>query len=325
MIKKLFTIFALISISTFIKNINLIASQRIASIVFLDNGTVLDMDHHMQLRRSLVPLGILSRFYGVSPVTITKEARVKLSAFGILQGCCTWIGIGVLCVWVQVLYPKHINQVLKITISSYYIVMSACCFLHVLRARVISSTIKQIFKLTDASFDKNIFHVLNFINFACQFTIVGIYISLYFGNVSFFGGITIKIVHHFAEWYSISAMSVINFQHAYTVMFASQMFVLINKKIKSLLINQDFIVLVRQYGKLCDLCGLISRGFGVISLGYAIHTLCSLVFCLFYLYHFFGKKFLLVFVYVVSTVLLVGNQWMVLFAWERLLKQVSLN
>lgn len=287
------------------------------------------MNRRLELHNSLAPLTFLSRIFGVFPVAITRDGRAVVSYLAVVYGMVVSVGFGAFELRYSSYKATHNNFILLIVTMTYPLVASTLCFIYVCRGSRIAKALDEIYAIYDILPPKNTFLIL--IAEIVGFNLLNAiwYGYTLYNRLSKFSSFE-NVFHRFAEDFAIFAIFLINLQFSKVLLFVYKLFKALNKKLKSLKPisilerpkpDSDVLGLITKFNQVSSCCNLVTRCFGAASAGTAMYTLCSLV-LVFYDVIIYGWDYVPTNATVIAGV--VWQQWMVLYACEKVLGQVIL-
>lgn len=287
------------------------------------------MDHRVQLRKSIAPLILTSRFYGVLPVSVSQDGHVSVSILGFLHGLCAAIAFGFV----------H-YQSLPTVVQNTNLILDTCFLLspintvlgylsHLCRTRLLAQMYEELFELSEIHSPRNGFWWFTAqVAFSQLIVILAPFIYYATGTPE-----VIEVGSYIGNVYIIVGLLLLNIQFANVLVFIRRLISMLNHQLESYENNNvsilesrkaferrvmDLSDLFKCYGRICKFSNLVERCFGVSSVCTAVYTFSTMIMNLYAV--IYGRYIPIVIIIIVTEV--VAQQWVVLCSCENVEQEV---
>lgn len=291
------------------------------------------MDQRVQLRKALSPLIILSQLCGVLPVGISQSGKVSPSKPLFFYGLLLLSGLTALDLSVRLQMPVDYFYYFifrRMDVVHSILVMFAIAS-YILQFRSSSEILETIFSFNSIIPTKNLFRNLT-TQIIVSDTIITFSYYLYYVLDVETGKTDRAILGHIVRWLELVSFNLINLQLVNFLFLISEMFSALHEKI-ILLPNSSigFLRFREKYmsslmvtqGKLCDLSDLVAQSFAVPCICNSIFGLSSTVLSSFALFWLSSTQTSTALpAYIVWTASFLTQLWIILYFFEKILRQV---
>jgi len=295
------------------------------------------MDNRKSFRFSILPLTTITYLLGIFPIwfDITENKSAKQSYFGVLYGLCLWSTISGFTFY-GLFFSEHAGVetfIFKFAGLAFPVILVSSTLIFIVRAKSFSLILDDIFIysnfLASDKFFLSVFWCL--LGEVIILTVVSIlfYARSCMTIPGFCEGIysLLEKITDFTGIYSIGLLSLLQ---ANLLIFLYKIFVIFNNELSDISTNKihnknsfqdlvQFESLVLSYDKLFETCKKINLLFGPVACGSAAHTLIQTVVMFYYVLLSPLDRIALF----SRIILVVGELWVLLFACELLVNEVS--